>query len=207
MMKVVDVTTASVHYLDQEFKLDIVVIQGGAPTLLGRNWLSHLVLNCHNILHTSLTTRVDLLLDIHSKVFNNTLGTMSQHYPKLHLKPNTSPKFWYTHSVPFALKNRIEKELDNHQLAGIIEPIVFSEWAASIVAVPKKDGLVHICGDYKVDHCPLTKPKKLFASVTGDKKFTKIDLCQVYQQIFLDNQSEDLVTINTHNGLYRYTII
>ena len=97
--------------------------------------------------------------------------------------------------------------MDKHQLAGIIEPIVFSEWAASIVAVPKKDGLVHICGDYKVDHCPLTKPKKLFASVTGDKKFTKIDLCQVYQQMFLDNQSEDLVTINTHNGLYRYTII
>ena len=56
MMKDVDVTTTSVHYLDQEFKLDIVVIQGGAPTLLGRNWLSHLVLNCHNILHPSLTT-------------------------------------------------------------------------------------------------------------------------------------------------------
>jgi len=32
----------------------------------------------------------------------------------------------------------------------VIEPITFSDWAAPIVLVLKKDGTVRICGDYKL---------------------------------------------------------
>lgn len=205
--------TVHVKYKDQEANLDLVVVQGEGPALLGRNWLNHLVLNWHDILHTSLGGGVDLLVSKYSKVFSNTLGTMSQYYAKLHLKPNTTPKFWRPRPVPFALKEGVEKELDRLQAAGIIEPIIFSEWAAPIVAVPKRDGSIRICGDYKVtlnqslevDQYPLPKPEELFASLSGGKKFTKLDLSQAYQQMVLDDQSKDLVTINTHKGLYRYT--
>ena len=56
--------------------------------------------------------------------------------------------------------------------------------------VPKKDGSICICGDYKVtlnssleiDQYPLPKPAELFASVSGGKKFTKLDLSQAYQE-------------------------
>ena len=54
----------------------------------------------------------------------------------------------------------------------------------------------------EVDQYPLPKPEELFASLSGGKKFTKLDLSQAYQQIVLDDQSKDLVTINTHKGLY-----
>ena len=138
---------------------------------------------------------------------------MSQYFAKLRLKPNTTPKFWRPRPIPFALKDGIERELDKLQSAGIIEPIVFSEWAAPILAVPKQDGSIHICGDYKVtlspslqiDQYPLPKPVELFASVSGGKKFTKLDLSQAYQQMLLDDQSKGLVTINTHRELYQYT--
>ena len=81
------------------------------------------------------------------------------------------------------------------------------------VAVPKKDGKVRICGDYKVtvnqalevDQYPLPKPGELFASLAGEKKFSKLDLSQAYQQVPLDEESRKYVTINTHRGLYRYT--
>ena len=33
---------------------------------------------------------------------------------------------------------------------GVIEHVDHSEWAAPIVAIPKKDGSFRICGDYKV---------------------------------------------------------
>ena len=46
--------TVHVRYKDQEANLDLVVVQGEGPALLGRNWLNHLVLNWHDILHTSL---------------------------------------------------------------------------------------------------------------------------------------------------------
>ena len=78
---------------------------------------------------------------------------MSQYFAKLCLKPDTTPKFWRPRPVPFALKDGIERELDKLLSGGIIEPIVFSEWAA------------------------------LFASVLGGKKFTILDLSQAYQQM------------------------
>ena len=108
---------------------------------------------------------------------------MSQYFAKLRLKPDTIPKFWLLRLVPFALKDGIEKELDQLQSARIIKPIVFSEWTAPIIVVPKKEGSIRICGDYKVtlspsleiDQYPLPKPVELFASVSGGKKFTKLD--------------------------------
>ena len=74
------------------------------------------------------------------------------------------------------------------------------------VVVPKKDGHIRLCGDYKVtinplltiDSHPLPKPQELFASLAGGERFTKLDLSQAYQQMRLDQRSKELVTINTH---------
>ena len=51
--------------------------------------------------------------------------------------------------VPFAMKTLVEKELGNLKAQGIIEPDVFSEWAAPIVSVLKADKTsVRICEDF-----------------------------------------------------------
>ena len=96
---------------------------------------------------------------------------------------------------------------------GLIEPVNYCEWAAPIVTVPKRDGKLRLCGDYKVtinpvldvDQYPLPKPDNLFTSLSGGNKFSVLDLSQAYQQLRLDEESQKLVTINTHRGLYRYT--
>ena len=83
-----------------------------------------------------------------------------------------------------------------------------------LVVVPKKDGSLRLCGDYRltvnnaieVDAHPLPKPEEIFATLSGGEKFTKIDLSSAYQQLLLEQQSRELVTINTHKGLYHYTI-
>ena len=55
-----------------------------------------------------------------------------------------------------------------------------------------------------MDQYPLHKPDDLFATLAGGNKFSKLDLSQAYQQLKLDEQSMQYVTINTHRGLYRY---
>ena len=79
--------------------------------------------------------------------------------------------------------------------------------------VPKKDGSICICGDFKVtinparriDQCPLPKPSDLMACLTEGKQFTKLDLTSAYQQMLLDEASSKLVAINTYQGLYQFT--
>ena len=86
--------------------------------------------------------------------------------------------------VPFAIREAIEAELKRLEAEGIIEKVLYSKWAALIVPVPKGDGKIRICGDYKVtvnqslqvDQYPLPKPEDLFTLLAGGEKFLKIDL-------------------------------
>ena len=96
---------------------------------------------------------------------------------------------------------------------GIIRKVDSSDWAAPIVAVPKKDGRFRLCGDYKftinqaltADQYHLPKPEDLFASLANGTLFTKLDLSQAYLQLQLDKSSMPYVTVNTHQSLYQYT--
>ena len=96
---------------------------------------------------------------------------------------------------------------------GILERVAYSQWAAPIVSVPKPEGAIRICGDYKVtinpqlevDQYPLPKPDAIFSTLSEGKWFSKIDLTHAYQQLKLSPTSRELVTINTHRGLYQYT--
>ena len=56
-----------------------------------------------------------------------------------------------------------------------------------------------------VDQYPFPKPEDLFTALTGGKKFTKLDLSQAYLQLALSEESTAYCTVNTHQGLYRYS--
>ncbi|KAG1941992.1 retrotransposable element [Pimephales promelas] len=51
---------------------------------------------------------------------------------------------------------------------------------------------------------PLPNVEDLFATLAGGKVFSKIDLSFAYQQLELDAESEQYLTINTHKGLFKY---
>ena len=40
--------------------------------------------------------------------------------------------------------------------------------------------------------------EELFTQLNGGEKFTKLDLTSAYQQVLLDEESRQYVTINTH---------
>lgn len=107
----------------------------------------------------------------------------------------------------------MELELDRLESTGIIEKLEHSDWAVSVVPVPKEDRKIQLCEDYKVtinsqllvDKYPLPRPEDLMARLAGGKKFSKLDLSQAYQQVSLEQTSQKYVTINTIKGLYQYT--
>lgn len=165
----------------------------------------------HHIHQPNLTLAA--VLDKHSKVFSEELGMVRGVSAKLHVDPQAQPRFYRPRSVPYAMKEKVELELDRLHQQGIIEPVQFSEWAAPIVPVLKQNGGVRICGDYKLtlngvaklDTYPLPRIEDLFSSLSGGKYFSKLDLAQAYLQLPLDEASRKYVTINTQKGLYQYT--
>ena len=57
----------------------------------------------------------------------------------------------------------------------------------------------------KTEGYPLPTVQDLFSTLAGGTVFTKLDLKLAYQQLEVDEASQECLTINTHKGLYRYT--
>lgn len=115
--------------------------------------------------------------------------------------------------MAFALRNKIDKELERLVDVGILKPVEYSEYASPVVPVLKRDGTLRLCADYSVsinkqllvEHYPLPTAHELFSKLHGGQQFSKLDLSQAYAQCVLDDESQKITCINTHKGLFQYT--
>ena len=115
-------------------------------------------------------------------MFRAELGTLRGVQAKLEVKPDARSRFYKPHSVPYAIKEAIEKDLERLDKAGVLEMVKFSVWAAPIVSVPKSDRKIRICGDYKVtinpvlqvDQYPMPTLEDLFAKLAGGQTFYQV---------------------------------
>ena len=197
----------------QHKKLVLMVTEGDGPSLLGRNWLEELRIDWKTTYAVQSVKTLATVLEAHAAVFRIELGTIKGTTAKLHVDPHVAPKFYKPRPVPFSLRHQVEAELERLEKEEIIKPRKFSSWAAPIVAVPKPDGTVRICGDYKVtankaiicDVHPIPRIEDIFAAVSGGVLFSKLDLSHAYLQLQLDESAKDYLVINTHRGLFEYT--
>ena len=213
-----------VEHNDQQMTLPLLIIRAEkyTPPLFGRAWMTKIRLDWKNLFSPSNgqfvvkgdnDERIERLKERYAEIFKPELGTVKGVTAKLHLKDNVKPVFQKARPVPYALRPAVEKELKKMEDEGIIEPVEVSNWATPIVCVPKTDGSVCVCGDYKgtvnpaiqTEQFPIPTLEEIRGKVSTWKKFTKIDLRSAYQQMVLDKASQQLCTINTHKGLFRYT--
>ena len=88
------------------------------------------------------------ILDKHTTVFSSKLGTLKGVKVKLQTKPDVTPQFFKARTIPLALREKVEAELERLESLGIIIPVQHSEWAAPVVPVLKQDGSMRLCGDH-----------------------------------------------------------
>ncbi|XP_062541724.1 uncharacterized protein K02A2.6-like [Armigeres subalbatus] len=146
------------------------------------------------------------------EVFSEQLGLCTKAKVKLELRAGKTPVFRPKRPVAYAMYRTVDDELDRLEQDGIIKPVDFSEWAASIVVVRKANGSIRICGDYSTglnealqpNQYPLPLPQDIFASLANCTVFSQIDLTDAFLQVEIDETSRQLLTINTHRGLYQY---
>ncbi len=155
----------------QAAQLPLIVLSGDGPSLFGRNWLESIQLDWKQI-HQVQGSTLQEVLGRHQDVFQEGLGTMKGYEAKIYVDPEARPRFCKARSVPYAMRAKVEEELERLVAEGVLEPVQFSEWAAPIVPVLKSDRIsVRICGGFKLtvnqvsklDHYPIPRVEDLFA--------------------------------------------
>lgn len=194
--------------------LNVYVIYNGGPPLLGRDFIAKFNLQMLPIHFCNKTNNfLEKLQSQYPAVFSDNLGKFKLHKVKLNMKINSKPIFIKARPVPYALKEKVNTEINRLIEQGILKPVSYAEYASPIVPVLKRNGSIRLCADYSitinkqlnVDHYPLPTAQELFTKLHGGRLFSKLDLSQAYSQFELDDESQRYTCINTHRGLFRYT--
>ena len=223
IIKPVGKVRVHVTYEDQRAELCLYIVDT-KHSLLGRDWLQVIRLNWRAIDFTGTESdgvtvvekvksmeHLNQILEKHSTLFSHELGKMKHIKAKIAVQENAQPVTSKPYKVPYALRPQVERELTRLQNCGVLTPVTHSQWSTSILAVPKSDGSVRICGNYKTTVNPVLKPiappninvEDIFANLSGGVKFSKLDLAHAYNQMELDEESKQYLTISTHKGLFQ----
>ncbi|KAK5802979.1 hypothetical protein PVK06_030616 [Gossypium arboreum] len=109
---------------------------------------------------------------------------------------------------------KIKKEVKNQFDAGFLQVVKYSEWVANIVPVPKKDGKVRMCMDYRdlnkaspKDNFPLSHIDTLVDNTEGYSLFSFMDGFSGYNQIKMHPEDMEKTTFVTIWGTFCYKVM
>ena len=120
------------------------------------------------------------------------------------------PVFRRQYPLPFTSREVIKTEVKNMLDLGVIEPSK-SPYSAPVVLVPKPDGSVRFCIDYRelnkvtiTDAEPIPDQEELFSRLSKSKFFTKIDLAKGYWQLTVAPEDREKTAFQTPEGLFQW---
>ena len=124
-----------IEYENQSLKYTLYIIEGDRPNLLGRDCVAKICLKWQELFSMNIESKTNLgdLLHKFEDIFSGELRTMRDNEKmwdsekaKIYLKPNSIPKFLKARPVPYALKNKIELQIDR-MVKNIWESVDVSE--------------------------------------------------------------------------------
>uniref|UniRef100_A0A914HQZ2 RNA-directed DNA polymerase n=1 Tax=Globodera rostochiensis TaxID=31243 RepID=A0A914HQZ2_GLORO len=115
--------------------------------------------------------------------------------------------------VPYAYREKVSGMIQEYLERDIIQASN-SPWASPIVLVPKKDGSLRFCVDYrginavtKKDAFPLPNIDQILMSLTGKRFFSTLDFLSGYWQIKMEKTSRQKTAFITEYGLHEFKVL
>lgn len=218
--------TVSIDVENKRYNLELTILetQYKFTPLLGRNWLDVMFpswrkffvfnvseLSCNRVNNSSVIDIRNRYKDIFKKPSNS--DVIKGFKAEIALKEDAYPIFCKASVVPYGLRSKVEEEIKRLCTEGVLVPVTRSRWASTLVVVNKPNGTIRLCVNCKrtinkfvvSEHIPIPRIDDIFANMAGWKVFCKIDLMGAYLQVEVSERSRELLTINTHIGLFQYT--
>ena len=108
----------------------------------------------------------------------------------------------------------VKEELDKLLRVGFIYAVPYSEWVSSIVMVPKKNGKIRICQDYrklnaitKKYYFPLSFTDSILDAISGHESYSFLDGFLGYNQVKIAKEDQLKTTFTTDWGTYAYMVM
>ena len=181
----------------------------GKVHLQGRDFLSHTLKG--EDLRIAMT-EIEKWTELRPNVFALE-GTPKGRMPSTAMRIDTGnnpPIRQRAYRTPLSKRKQVEQELQKMLDEGVIRPSK-SEWASPIILVPKKDGSIRFCVDFRKvnaitrkDAHPLPLIQDIFDSLSGAKVFSTLDLKSGYWQIPVHEDDIKKTAFITHTGLYEF---
>ncbi|MCG8096943.1 MAG: DDE-type integrase/transposase/recombinase [Candidatus Thiodiazotropha endolucinida] len=114
------------------------------------------------------------------------------------------------YAIPYKVRDVMEKEIQDMLDLGVIEPSI-SPYSSPVVLVPKKDGSVRFCIDFRklnkvteFDAEPMPNMEEVINRMSGHKYFSKLDLSKGYWQVKMTSKAKPLTAFETPKGLFQF---
>lgn len=156
---------------------------------------------------------LQLVFDDFPQLFHQAPGKTSVLQHIIRLKTDQGPIRQHCYRVPERLVGALKDEIKTMLKMGVIEPSD-SEWSSPIVIVPKKDGSLRICIDFRklnavscFDAYPMPRIEDLLERIGQANFITTLDLCKGYWQVPLEEASKPFTAFRTPLGLFQFTVM
>ena len=124
---------------------------------------------------------------------------------------SAAPRGSHPYRVPDRLKEGVRSEVEELVELGIVVPST-SPWASPVVPVPKKDGTVRVCIDYRklnevtvADPYYMTTMEEIVERIGAAKVMSKLDLAKGFYQVEVDPNSRKKTAFISPFGKYEFT--
>lgn len=152
------------------------------------------------------------LIDRHRDVFSTEAGHTNLLEHHIITEPGKKVKL-RPYRIPEARREAVRQEVKTMLQNGIIEES-HSEWSSPIVLVPKTDGTLRFCNDFrqlnlisKFDAYPMPRVDELIERLGTSRYITTLDLTKGYWQVPLAPAAREKTAFITPDGLFHYLML